>query len=299
MATTCGGCSRLVAGASLAGLRSSTLRRRQPERLEGVGCQAKPSRRGPPSWDKTKIGSASWLRSTMSSSSAEARAATPPPSTAPPPGSTSPWSRRTRSAAPACTGAASRPRSCSRPPHVFRTVAEAERVRRRRPTSPTLDFGATMARKSQGRRPACSRACSGLLKNRKVTIVRRHRHPRPADHTVTVTGADGEHAPSSPATHVILAAGLGAADDPRLRRRRRRRAHLRRGVRADRRCPARVAVIGGGAIGCEFASMLSDLGSEVTVLEALPQILPGVDKDVVDRRPALVQEAGASTSAPA
>ena len=42
-----------------------------------------------------------------------------------------------------------------------------------------------------------------------------------------------------------------------------------------------MAVIGGGAIGCEFASMLSDLGSEVTVLEALPQILPGVDKDVV------------------
>ncbi len=45
--------------------------------------------------------------------------------------------------------------------------------------------------------------------------------------------------------------------------------------------PAKVAVIGGGAIGCEFASMLADLGSQVTVLEALPQILPGVDKDVV------------------
>jgi dihydrolipoamide dehydrogenase len=39
--------------------------------------------------------------------------------------------------------------------------------------------------------------------------------------------------------------------------------------------PAKVAVIGGGAIGCEFASMLSDLGSRVTILEALPQILPG------------------------
>ena len=40
-------------------------------------------------------------------------------------------------------------------------------------------------------------------------------------------------------------------------------------------------VIGGGAIGCEFASMLSDLGAEVTILEALPTILPGVDADVV------------------
>jgi dihydrolipoamide dehydrogenase len=43
--------------------------------------------------------------------------------------------------------------------------------------------------------------------------------------------------------------------------------------------PARVAVIGGGAIGCEFASFLGDVGSDVTVLEALPQILTGVDKD--------------------
>jgi dihydrolipoamide dehydrogenase len=45
--------------------------------------------------------------------------------------------------------------------------------------------------------------------------------------------------------------------------------------------PASVAVIGGGAIGCEFASMFSDLGSQVTVLEALPSLLAGCDGDVV------------------
>ena len=44
--------------------------------------------------------------------------------------------------------------------------------------------------------------------------------------------------------------------------------------------PARAAVIGGGAIGCEFASYLSDLGAEVTIVEALPKILPGCDDDV-------------------
>ncbi|MGH9277377.1 MAG: FAD-dependent oxidoreductase, partial [Acidimicrobiales bacterium] len=48
------------------------------------------------------------------------------------------------------------------------------------------------------------------------------------------------------------------------------------------RLPASAAVIGGGAIGCEFASMLSDLGTQVTVLEALPKILPGCDRDVAD-----------------
>jgi dihydrolipoamide dehydrogenase len=44
--------------------------------------------------------------------------------------------------------------------------------------------------------------------------------------------------------------------------------------------PESAAVIGGGAIGCEFASMLADMGTRVTVLEALPSILPGVDSDV-------------------
>jgi dihydrolipoamide dehydrogenase len=45
--------------------------------------------------------------------------------------------------------------------------------------------------------------------------------------------------------------------------------------------PASVAVIGGGVIGCEFASLLSDLGSKVTVLEALDGILAGCDADIV------------------
>jgi len=46
--------------------------------------------------------------------------------------------------------------------------------------------------------------------------------------------------------------------------------------------PSSVAIIGAGAIGCEFASMLADLGSDVTLLEALPQILPGIDVDASD-----------------
>ena len=44
--------------------------------------------------------------------------------------------------------------------------------------------------------------------------------------------------------------------------------------------PAEAAVIGGGAIGCEFASMMGDLGTKVTVLEALPNILTGCDTEV-------------------
>ena len=46
--------------------------------------------------------------------------------------------------------------------------------------------------------------------------------------------------------------------------------------------PARIAVIGGGAIGCEFASTFADLGADVTILEGLPKILPGLDADVAN-----------------
>ena len=46
--------------------------------------------------------------------------------------------------------------------------------------------------------------------------------------------------------------------------------------------PKRIAIIGGGAIGCEFASTFADLGSAVTILEGLPKILPGLDTDVAN-----------------
>ena len=49
-----------------------------------------------------------------------------------------------------------------------------------------------------------------------------------------------------------------------------------------RELPRSAAVIGAGAIGCEFASMLADLGVQVTLLEALPKILPGCDQDVAN-----------------
>jgi len=43
------------------------------------------------------------------------------------------------------------------------------------------------------------------------------------------------------------------------------------------RDPGRVAVIGAGAIGCEFASLLGDLGNEVHLFEMLDQVVPGSD----------------------
>ena len=60
--------------------------------------------------------------------------------------------------------------------------------------------------------------------------------------------------------------------------------------------PARVAVIGGGAIGCEFASFLVDAGAEVTILEALPQVLTGVDQQVAQTVVRAFQKRGIKTN---
>jgi dihydrolipoamide dehydrogenase len=46
------------------------------------------------------------------------------------------------------------------------------------------------------------------------------------------------------------------------------------------RLPGRVAVIGAGAIGLEFATAFRRLGASVTVLELMPQLLPGFDAEV-------------------
>jgi dihydrolipoamide dehydrogenase len=59
--------------------------------------------------------------------------------------------------------------------------------------------------------------------------------------------------------------------------------------------PPRVAVIGGGAIGCEFASFFADTGSEVTILEVLPQILAGVDQQVAQTVARAFQRRGIKT----
>jgi len=44
--------------------------------------------------------------------------------------------------------------------------------------------------------------------------------------------------------------------------------------------PKRMAIIGAGAIGCEFADFYNAVGTEVTIVEMLPQLLPNEDDDV-------------------
>ncbi|MZQ98994.1 MAG: FAD-dependent oxidoreductase, partial [Acidaminobacter sp.] len=53
-------------------------------------------------------------------------------------------------------------------------------------------------------------------------------------------------------------------------------------VLALKDCPESMIIIGGGVIGIEFATLYATLGKKVTVLEMMPSILPGVDRDMVE-----------------
>src|ERR671937_1950989 len=51
------------------------------------------------------------------------------------------------------------------------------------------------------------------------------------------------------------------------------------GPLAQTEVPRRLVVLGGGIIGCEFASIFSRFGSEVTIIEMLPTLIPQEDED--------------------
>jgi len=51
------------------------------------------------------------------------------------------------------------------------------------------------------------------------------------------------------------------------------------GLLAQTEVPNRLVILGGGIIGCEFASIFRRFGSEVTVIEMLPRLIPAEDED--------------------
>lgn len=139
---------------------------------------------------------------------------------------------------------------------------------------PELDWAAALARKNQTVEGVV-RGLGGLLKDRGVDVIEgRGRLAGPGK--VEVDGEEGSTTLEGEA--VILATGSHAGTIPGYE------IDGERIVTSDHALdweeqPRRVGIIGGGVIGCEFASMLVDLGSEVQVFEMMDQIIPGSDPD--------------------
>jgi dihydrolipoamide dehydrogenase len=56
--------------------------------------------------------------------------------------------------------------------------------------------------------------------------------------------------------------------------------------------PASMLVVGAGAVGCELAEVYSALGTEITIVEMMPQILPGEDTELARRLDAALKRKG-------
>ncbi len=160
---------------------------------------------------------------------------------------------------------------------VYRMVGEASTFGIEA-SAPTIDFGASVARK-QKVVDGLWKGLQGLVKARKITTYAGTGTYRKGG-SVLVEAEDGSTTELR-ADSVVLASGSVPRTLP--------------GFDIDGRwvlssdevldmddLPKTAAVVGGGAIGCEFASMLADLGVQVTILEFLPKLLPGLDTDVAN-----------------
>ncbi|MBQ6563558.1 MAG: dihydrolipoyl dehydrogenase [Clostridia bacterium] len=109
------------------------------------------------------------------------------------------------------------------------------------------------------------------------------------DRCVSVKTADGEE--SLQGTHILLATGSRPALPPIPG------MDLEGVVTSDELLersekPERLAIIGGGVIGVEFASLYAALGSSVTVIEAMPQLLPNLDREIAQSLKMLMKKRG-------
>ena len=152
---------------------------------------------------------------------------------------------------------------------------------------PSLDWSAALARKNQTVE-ALVRGLSGLLKKRGVDVI--EGFGRLADKgKVDVQTSSGITTVEGSA--VILATGSHARTIP---------GYEIDGVKivtSDHALdweeqPGSVAIIGGGVIGCEFASFLVDLGTEVHVFEVMDQIIPGSDPEAAKQLQRQLQRRG-------
>ena len=96
-------------------------------------------------------------------------------------------------------------------------------------------------------------------------------------HKVRVTTKDG--AKEVTGEHIILATGAKPIALPGMEFDGKRIIAYREAMTLPQQ-PKRLAVIGAGAIGCEFADFYNSLGTEVTIVELLPHLLPNEDDDV-------------------
>jgi dihydrolipoamide dehydrogenase len=147
------------------------------------------------------------------------------------------------------------------------------------PVAPALNWAAVQTRKN-GIVVKHTKGLEFLMKKNKITTISGYgRLTGPAQggiHTVEITS--GEATSNVQAKNVILATGsdakiiFGLAPDDRIL------TNIE--ILAIDQLPKSLIVIGAGAVGMEFSSIFRSFGTEITILEFLPRVVPVEDEEV-------------------
>ncbi len=162
--------------------------------------------------------------------------------------------------------------------HMAKVITEADEAAHAGITfgKPQIDIDKLRAWKD-GVLGKLTKGLTGLAKQRKVQVVT-GRGEFASANTLRVETADGVKTVAF--EHCIIAAGSSVAkipgfpyDDPRI--------IDSTGALKLAEVPKRLLVIGGGIIGLEMATVYDALGSRITVVELMDNLIPGADSDVV------------------
>jgi dihydrolipoamide dehydrogenase len=155
-------------------------------------------------------------------------------------------------------------------------------------TDVTLDLATMMARKGKVV-DDLTKGIEFLFKKNKIDYLRGWGSIVKAGE-VTVAGADGESSTLKAKT-IIIATGSESTPLPGVETDEKKIVTSTGGLELDK-LPKQLIVIGAGVIGLELGSVWSRLGAEVTVIEFLDRILPGMDGEIAKQTQRVLKKQG-------
>ncbi|MEM7382081.1 MAG: dihydrolipoyl dehydrogenase [Bacteroidota bacterium] len=138
------------------------------------------------------------------------------------------------------------------------------------------DFGAVIKR-SRNVADSMSKGVQFLMKKNKIEVIMGVGQLQPGK-KIAVTDEEGKETTYS-AEHIIVATGARSRELPSLPQDGKKIIGYRKAMSLDKQ-PEKMIVVGSGAIGMEFAYFYNALGTEVTVVEFLPNVVPVEDEEV-------------------
>ena len=139
------------------------------------------------------------------------------------------------------------------------------------------DFGG-MIKRSRDVADGMSNGIKFLMKKNKIDVLNGTGVLK-ASKTVTVTDEDGKSTDYTASKGIIIATGARSRALPNLPQDGKKIIGYRQAMTLEKQ-PKKMVVVGSGAIGVEFAYFYNAIGTEVTIVEYMPNIVPLEDVDV-------------------